>query len=345
MSEDTLLDVRALTKHFPLHGGLLGRQTGAVRAVDGVSFTIRYGRSLGLVGESGSGKTTVGRTVLGLHDKDGGEVLFRGVNLHTLDHASLRQLRPQLQLVFQDPLGSLNPRIRVGDAIGEALLAHGLCRRDEMRKRVLEVMISCGLGAEHYDRYPHEFSGGQRQRVGIARALAMQPALIVADEPVSALDVSIQAQIINLFADLKQQGVCFLFISHDLAVVEHLCEDVAVMYLGQIVELGSREQVFLQPRHPYTQALLSAIPVADPDIRRERIVLQGDPPSPANPPTGCRFHTRCPQASAWCSQQAPAEHEVAPGHIVRCHLVGERRHLVDEMAPLSQASSVIDLPI
>lgn len=320
MTEDTLLEVRGLTKHFPIYGGVLGQQTGAVRAVDGVSFTIRYGRSLGLVGESGSGKTTVGRTVLGLYAKDDGEVLFRGINLHALDNASLRQLRPQLQLVFQDPLGSLNPRIRVGDAIGEALLAHDLCRREELRKRVQDVMTSCGLGAEHYDRYPHEFSGGQRQRVGIARALAMQPALIVADEPVSALDVSIQAQIINLFTDLKQQGVCFLFISHDLAVIEHLCEDVAVMYLGQIVEQGSREQVFSQPRHPYTQALLSAIPVADPDIRRERIVLQGEPPSPANPPAGCRFHTRCPQASPECSQHAPEEYEVAPGHSVRCHL-------------------------
>ena len=321
MSDDTLLAVNGLVKHFPLHGGVLGRQTGAVRAVDDVSFVVRRGRSLGLVGESGSGKTTVGRTVLGLHQKDAGEVRFAGHDLHALDKAALRRLRPQLQLVFQDPLGSLNPRLRVGDAIGEALLAHGLCRREALCERVLAVMASCGLGEEHYSRYPHEFSGGQRQRVGIARALALQPALIVADEPVSALDVSIQAQIINLFADLKQQGVSFLFISHDLAVVEHLCEDVAVMYLGQIVEQGRREQVFGQPRHPYTRALLSAIPVADPDARRERVVLQGEPPSPANPPAGCRFHTRCPQATAQCASVVPVVHRVAAGHQVRCHLM------------------------
>lgn len=320
MSTAVLLQVERLRKHFPVYGGILGRQTGAVQAVDGVSFEIRRGRSLGLVGESGSGKTTVGRTIAGLYQGDGGDVRFDGLSLPGLSRGQWQALRPRFQLVFQDPLGSLNPRLRVGEAIGEAMRVHGLADKDNVRERVLAVMKTCGLDESHYQRYPHEFSGGQRQRVGIARALALQPELIIADEPVSALDVSIQAQIINLFADLKQQGVSFLFISHDLAVVEHLCEDIAVMYLGQIVEQGSREQLFGAAAHPYTRALLSAIPLADPEIRRERIVLQGEPPNPASPPAGCRFHPRCPQSTALCAEQAPAVHVLAGGHQVRCHL-------------------------
>ncbi|WP_018607269.1 ABC transporter ATP-binding protein [Uliginosibacterium gangwonense] len=318
-NQDILLEVRNLAKHFSAREGVFGRSI--VRAVDGVSFCIRRGSSLGLVGESGSGKTTVGRTVLGLHRRTAGEVLFNNIDIHALKAEQLRTLRPHFQLVFQDPMGSLNPRVRVGDAIGEALLEHKRARADDVRDKVLEVMQICGLAPEHYARYPHEFSGGQRQRIGIARAIALKPELIVADEPVSALDVSIQAQIINLFSDLKEhQGVTFLFISHDLAVVEHLCDDIAVMYLGQIVEMASKEQLFSQPRHPYTQGLLSAIPIADPDQRRSRIILKGEQPNPANPPTGCRFHPRCSFVSEKCVKTAPELRTLPDGHQVRCHL-------------------------
>ncbi|MCW3478358.1 ATP-binding cassette domain-containing protein [Neisseriaceae bacterium JH1-16] len=317
---DYLIEARGLSKHFPIRDGLFGRSTGQVRAVDGVDLAIRPGTIFGLVGESGSGKTTVGRTLLGLQPKSAGEIRFRGRDLATLSKPELRALRPRLQLVFQDPYGSLNPRIPVGEAIGEALLEHGLSSRDELRERVLEVMAVCGLAPYHYGRYPHEFSGGQRQRVGIARALALQPDFIVADEPVSALDVSIQAQIINLFAELRERhGTTILFISHDLAVVEHLCDDIAVMYLGKIVETGPRDALFGQPRHPYTRALFSAVPVADPDARRERIVLQGEPPSPAAPPSGCRFHTRCPQASDRCRDEEPTMRPLDGTHRVACH--------------------------
>lgn len=317
-NRDILLEVRHLAKHFTTREGAFGRSI--VRAVDDVSFNIRRGASLGLVGESGSGKTTVGRTVMGLHRRTAGEVLFNGIDIHTLKAEQLRSLRPHFQLVFQDPMGSLNPRVRVGDAIGEALLEHKLARADNVRDKVLEVMQICGLAPEHYARYPHEFSGGQRQRIGIARAISLKPELIVADEPVSALDVSIQAQIINLFSDLKEhQGVTFLFISHDLAVVEHLCDDIAVMYLGKIVEMASKEQLFRQPRHPYTQGLLSAIPIADPDQRRERCVLKGEQPNPAKPPTGCHFHPRCALMSEKCSRVQPELKTFPDGHQVRCH--------------------------
>ena len=317
-----LLEVEDLKTHFPVRDGVFGRVAGHVRAVDGVSLRIRRGTSFGLVGESGSGKSTLGRTVLGLYDPTAGTVRFDGQDIHAGGRKGLLALRPKMQLVFQDPYSSLNPRVRVGDAIGEALLTHGLVDRGGLRDAVLEVMRICGLAPYHYGRYPHEFSGGQRQRIGIARALALKPQLIVADEPVSALDVSIQAQIINLFSDLKdQQGVTFLFISHDLAVVEHLCDEIAVMYLGVIVETASRDALFDQPRHPYTRALLSAIPSIDPDAPRDRMMLQGEPPSPVNPPSGCRFHTRCPLATGRCRAEVPVLRDLAGGHKVACHLV------------------------
>jgi peptide/nickel transport system ATP-binding protein len=321
MTDTPLLEVEGLKTHFPIRDGVFGQVTGHVRAVDGVDLRIRRGTSFGLVGESGSGKSTLGRTVLGLYQPTAGTVRFEGRDINAIGRHGRRALRPKMQLVFQDPYGSLNPRVRVGDAIGEALLAHGLVRRAELRDAVLEVMRICGLAPYQYARYPHEFSGGQRQRIGIARALALKPELIVADEPVSALDVSIQAQIINLFSDLKEQrGVTFLFISHDLAVVEHLCDEIAVMYLGVIVETASRDALFDRPLHPYTQALLSAIPAIDPDAPRDRAVLKGELPSPANPPAGCRFHTRCPLATGRCRAEVPEMRMLGEGHKVACHL-------------------------
>ncbi|MBH2957506.1 ATP-binding cassette domain-containing protein [Serratia marcescens] len=322
MSIEPLVEVKGLKKYFPLRDGLFGRTTGQLKAVDDVSFSIRKGRIFGLVGESGSGKTTVGRTLLGLHDKTAGEVMFKGKTLDSLSKEALRALRPKMQLVFQDPYSSLNPRLRVGDAIGEALLQHGLASKAELRERVLDTLSICGLSPQHYGRFPHEFSGGQRQRIGIARALILQPEFIVADEPISALDVSIQAQIINLFSDLQErQGVTLLFISHDLGVVEHLCQDVAVMYLGQIVESADRDALFRRPLHPYTQALLAAVPTLDAH-RLPPQVASGEPPNPANPPRGCRFHPRCPLATAQCREQAPHLRSVASGHQVACHVVG-----------------------
>ncbi|HEJ7112708.1 TPA: ATP-binding cassette domain-containing protein [Serratia marcescens] len=322
MSTEPLVEVKGLKKYFPLRDGLFGRTTGQLKAVDDVSFSIRKGRVFGLVGESGSGKTTVGRTLLGLHDKTAGEVLFKGQALGSLNKDALRALRPKMQLVFQDPYSSLNPRLRVGDAIGEALLQHGLASKAELRERVLDTLAICGLSPQHYGRFPHEFSGGQRQRIGIARALILQPEFIVADEPISALDVSIQAQIINLFSDLQErQGVTLLFISHDLGVVEHLCQDVAVMYLGQIVESADRDSLFRQPLHPYSQALLAAVPTLDAQ-RSPAWAAGSEPPNPANPPRGCRFHPRCPLATAQCREQAPHLRSVAPGHQVACHVVG-----------------------
>lgn len=297
MSERYVIEVDGLKKYFPLRDGLFGQQTGELRAVDGVSFNIRPGTIFGLVGESGSGKTTVGRTLLGLYEKSAGSVKFHGQELADLTAPALRAIRPRMQLVFQDPYSSLNPRLRIGDAIGEAMLEHKLCARNELYDRVIDVMKICGLAPEHYARFPHQFSGGQRQRIGIARALILNPDFIVADEPISALDVSIQAQIINLFSDLRDnRGVTFLFISHDLGVVEHLCDDVAVMYLGQLVESASRDALFSRPLHPYTRALMAAVPTLDPHSEPQALV-QGEIPDPANPPAGCRFSSRCPLAS------------------------------------------------
>ncbi|GIP32716.1 ABC transporter ATP-binding protein [Paenibacillus sp. J2TS4] len=319
---EVLLKVHRLKKYFPIRGGIFQKTVGQVKAVDDISFTLKKGETLGLVGESGCGKSTVGRTILRLHDKTEGQVLFQGTDIHELPRKELRVLRPKMQLVFQDPYSSLNPRMKIGEAIGEALIDHGISNRKEVREQVLEVLHICGLAPYHIDRFPHEFSGGQRQRIGIARALILNPDFIVADEPVSALDVSIQAQIINLLSDLQEtKGLTYLFISHDLSVVEHLCTQVAVMYLGSMVEQASREELFRNPLHPYTKALLSAIPIPDPVMRRERIVLKGDIPSPANPPSGCKFHTRCPMAVDQCRSEVPAYREAAPGHHVACHLV------------------------
>lgn len=321
MSHEYIIEVDGLKKHFPLRDGLFGQQTGELRAVDGVSFKIRQGTIFGLVGESGSGKTTVGRTLLGLYEKTAGSVKFRGQELAELSPQAMRALRPKIQLVFQDPYSSLNPRIRIGDAIGEAMLEHKLCRREELYDKTIDVMRICGLAPQHYHRFPHEFSGGQRQRIGIARALILNPDFIIADEPISALDVSIQAQIINLFSDLRDDhGVTFLFISHDLGVVEHLCDDVAVMYLGQLVETAGRDALFSRPLHPYTQALLAAVPTLDPDSE-PLAVVQGEIPDPSRPPAGCRFSSRCPQASDRCRREIPLLREVADGHGVACHAV------------------------
>ncbi|MFC0334392.1 ABC transporter ATP-binding protein [Paenibacillus sepulcri] len=321
MSE-ALLEINHLKKYFPIKSGLLNRTVGQVKAVDDISITLQPGETFGLVGESGSGKSTVGRTVLRLTEKTAGEVKYKGIDLYSLSAQELRKLRPKMQLIFQDPYSSLNPRVRVGDAIGEALLDHGLVPGGEVRERVEEVLASCGLSSYHIDRFPHEFSGGQRQRIGIARALVLNPDLIIADEPVSALDVSIQAQIINLFRKLQEtRGLTYLFISHDLSVVEHLCSRIGVMYLGSMMETASRDELFRNPLHPYTKALLSAVPVPIPKLKRERIVLKGDIPSPANPPSGCKFHTRCPYATDICKEEVPEFRDAGGNHYVACHLV------------------------
>ncbi|AJS58720.1 ABC transporter ATP-binding protein [Paenibacillus sp. IHBB 10380] len=319
---EALLEVNHLKKYFPITKGLFNRTVGHVKAVDDISITLQAGETFGLVGESGSGKSTVGRTILRLTDKTDGEIKFKGLDIHSLSPSELRAIRPQMQLIFQDPYSSLNPRVRVGDAIGEALLDHGFTSKGEVRDQVLDVLASCGLSSYHIDRFPHEFSGGQRQRIGIARALVLNPALIIADEPVSALDVSIQAQIINLFSKLQEtRKLTYLFISHDLSVVEHLCSRIGVMYLGSMVETASRDELFRNPLHPYTKALLSAVPIPIPKLKRERMVLKGDIPSPANPPSGCKFHTRCPYAVDICKQQIPEFREVGNQHHVACHLV------------------------
>lgn len=318
-----LLEVIDLKKYFPIKGGLFGKSVGNVKAVDGVSFTINKGETFGLVGESGSGKTTVGQTILRVNEKTSGKVLFNNVDVHSLSKKQLKELRPKIQYIFQDPYSSLNPRIRIIDAIGEALLEHGLVSKEDMEDKVGEILSICGLAPHYMYRYPHEFSGGQRQRIVIARAMALNPELVIADEPVSSLDVSIQAQIINLFSDLQEQKqISYLFISHDLSVVEHLCTRIAIMYLGTIVELATRDELFNNPLHPYTKALLSAIPIPDPTLKRKRIILNGDIPSPSNPPSGCRFHTRCPYAKDICSQKIPEFKKSSEGHEVACHFAG-----------------------
>jgi oligopeptide/dipeptide ABC transporter ATP-binding protein len=309
-----LVRVRALFKHFPVAGS-----DDVVRAVDGVTFEIFKGETLGLVGESGCGKSTVGRCLLRLIEPTRGEISFEGQDVRALSGKALRSVRAEMQIIFQDPYASLNPRLRVRDIVGEPLVIHGTGTREERRERVAELLRKVGLDPDYMNRYPHEFSGGQRQRLGIARALALNPKLIVADEPVSALDVSVQAQVINLLEDLQAEfGLTYLFISHGLAVVEHISNRVAVMYLGRIVEVASAVELYANPQHPYTRALLSAIPVPDPTRKRERIVLTGDVPTPINPPSGCRFHTRCPDAIPECSQIDPDLREVAPGHTVAC---------------------------
>ncbi len=326
--DKNLIEVRHLKKYFPIKGGVFSRKIGDVKAVDDVSFNIRKGKVMGLVGESGCGKSTTGRTMLKLLDPTAGEMVYDGVDIYKLSNAELKKYRTKMQIVFQDPYSSLNPRLPVYDIIGEAMLEHKVvANREEMMNRVFELMDKCGLFPEQAGRYPHQFSGGQRQRICIARALAVNPEFVVCDEAVSALDVSIQSQIINLLKDLQEDmGLTYLFISHDLSVVKFISDDVGVMYLGEIVELGSKEQIFTHFAHPYTEALLSAAPSFDPTKRNNanRIILQGDLPSPSNPPSGCRFHTRCPFATDKCSQEVPPNVEIESGHFVRCHYAMER---------------------
>ncbi len=321
-----LLQVKALKKYFPIHAGLLSRHVADVKAIDGVDFEIRHGETLGLVGESGSGKTTIGRVVMRLLPATSGDVTFDGRDILAMGRHDVRTLRRQMQIIFQDPYASLNPRMTVGDIVGEPLRIHHLASGKAAEDRVRDLLKLVGLRPYHANRYPHEFSGGQRQRIGVARALAVDPKFIVCDEPVSALDVSIQAQVINLLEDLQQQlGLTYLFIAHDLSVVRHISTRVAVMYVGKLVELADRDALYENPLHPYTQALLSAIPIPDPAIeaRRTRIVLKGDIPSPVDPPAGCRFHTRCPIAFERCSVEEPAFVEYGSGHFAACHWVAE----------------------
>jgi oligopeptide/dipeptide ABC transporter ATP-binding protein len=321
-----LLSVRDLKKHFPIRKGLFAKTVGQVKAVDGVSFDLAKGEVLGLVGESGCGKTTTGRVILRLIEATAGKVMFEGQDVLALGKRDLRAMRRRMQIVFQDPYSSLNPRLTVGSMIEEALAIHNLAKGAKAKERVAELLTLVGLSPQHARRYPHEFSGGQRQRIGVARALAVDPRLIIADEPVSALDVSIQAQILNLLGDLKKDlGLTYIFIAHDLAVVEHISDRVAVMYLGRIVELASSRALYKQPLHPYTKALLSAIPIAEPSRKRERIVLTGDVPSPANPPSGCHFHPRCFMARERCKVDVPALREIEPGHWSACHFAEELR--------------------
>lgn len=330
-----LLEVKNLRKYFPIHSGLFSTHTGDVKAVDGVNFSIEPGDTLGLVGESGSGKTTIGRVILRLLAATEGQVLFEGKDVLKMSADSVRHLRKEMQIIFQDPYASLNPRMTVGDAIGEPLYIHNIAKGADATARVQELLKLVGLQAYHANRYPHEFSGGQRQRIGIARALAVNPKFIVCDEPVSALDVSIQAQVINLLEDLQEQlGLTYLFIAHDLSVVRHISTRVAVMYVGKVVELADRDELYENPLHPYTQALLSAIPIPDPRVeqRRKRIVLIGDIPSPVNPPSGCRFHTRCPIAFDRCTVEEPAFLEYGSGHSTACHWVQEHNGQAPNLA-------------
>ena len=334
-SSDVLLEVRDLKKYFPVAWSFFGKPTKYLKAVDGVSFTIKRGKTLGIVGESGCGKSTMGRSLLRLYDAVEGEVIFNGQNVLSLTNKEFDKLRPNLQMIFQDQYARLSPRLTVGDIIGESARQKGLVGKEGFHEYVLNVMKMCGLQPHYFERYPHEFSGGQRQRICIARALALKPQLVVCDEPVSALDVSIQAQVINMLIDLREQlGLTYIFISHDLSVVKHISDDVGVMYLGNIVEYGSKESVFEHTLHPYTKALFSAVPVPNPHVKMKRIMLKGDIPSPVNPPKGCKFHTRCEHCMEICGRIAPEYREVEEGHFCACHLYNSKE---DEVRLLAQA--------
>ena len=326
--EGVLLELRGLKKNFVVGTNLFGHPNKFLHAVDNVSFSLKKGKTLGIVGESGCGKTTMGRTILRLHESSGGEVWFNGQEVTKLSNKDFDKLRPNMQMIFQDPYASLSPRLTVGAIIGEAALEHGLITKAEYRDYVLGVMKMCGLQPHYYDRYPHEFSGGQRQRICIARALALKPQLVVCDEPVSALDVSIQAQIINMLKELqKELGLTYVFISHDLSVVKHISDEVGVMYLGSMVEYGSKERIFNNTLHPYTKALFSAVPVPNPHVKMNRVILKGDIPSPVNPPKGCKFHTRCDRCMEICKSVTPAYREVEEGHFCACHLYASAEEL------------------
>ena len=324
-----ILQVKDLKKYFPIKGGMLNKTVGYVKAVDGVTFNLKRGTTMGLVGESGCGKTTTGRTILRLSgEKTGGQVLFNGQEVYDLNAKEMRDMRTKMQIIFQDPFSSLQPRMPVGEIIGEAVREHGLVSKEEFDDYIDKVMDDCGLQSFHKDRYPHEFSGGQRQRIGIARALAVNPEFIVCDEPISALDVSIQAQVVNMLEDLQREfGLTYLFIAHDLSMVRHISNRIGVMYLGKLVEVGDSEEIYQNHLHPYTEALLSSVPLPDPELahRSEPIMLQGDIPSPIDPPSGCRFRTRCPYATQLCAEQEPPLTEVGSNHAVACHRVTPAR--------------------
>jgi len=323
MAEEKIFQVNNLTKFFPIRSGLFSRVSGHIRAVDSVSLQVEEGLTMGLVGESGCGKSTLGRTMLNLLSPTGGEALYRGQDVYQLDARSLRELRKEMQIIFQDPYSSLNPRLNVGEIVGEALRVHGITSsKSETQEKVEHILKVCGLAPYHIRRYPHEFSGGQRQRIGIARALVLNPKFIVADEPIASLDVSIQAQIVNLMEELKEQfGLTYLFISHDLSMVRYISDRVAVMYLGKIVELADTHELYKEPLHPYTEALISAIPTIDPVAKKERIILKGDVPSPANPPSGCYFHPRCPYAFSRCKVEEPEFRNITGSRYASCHLL------------------------
>lgn len=322
--EEYLLQVKNLKKYFPMNKSFLKKNQTFLKAVDGISFNLKRGKTVGIVGESGCGKTTMGRTVLRLYDVTDGEILFEGKDIAHLQGEALRKVRPNFQMIFQDPYSSLSPRLPVGEIIGEAVKVHKIVPPSDHKAYVMDVMKKCGLQTHYYERYPHEFSGGQRQRICIAKALALKPKLVICDEPVSALDVSIQAQVINLFKDLQEKdNLAYVFISHDLSVVEHISDEVGVMYLGNMVEFGSKKDLFDNPMHPYTQALFSAVPIPDPDVKMNRIILEGDIPSPANPPAGCKFHTRCTRCMDVCKEVEPVFKDYGNGHCVACHLYSQ----------------------
>ena len=324
MSSENILEVKNLKKHFPIKAGVFQKVVGHVKSVDGVSFNIKRGQTFGLVGESGCGKTTIGRTILRLTEPTEGEAILNGKNIFEMSSKELQKIRPDIQIIFQDPYSSLDPRMPVGEIIGEAVRQHNIVPKSEYREYILKIMEDCGLRPYHIDRYPHEFSGGQRQRICIARALALNPSLIIADEPVSALDVSIQAQIINLMKDLQvKRNISYLFISHDLSVIRYISDVIGVMYLGNLVEMASKDEIFDNPMHPYTKSLLSAIRLPDPDAIMNRTILEGDLPSPANPPVGCKFNTRCPECMEICKKEQPKLRIIGNDHKIACHLYND----------------------